>query len=91
MHNLTLGADSRAVGSVLQISQRRTLLLTILSRFRLIVALWFLTGLPRLRGLLLLLLLLLLRVGRHRLPLSPVTYNFTSYNSRTKRTRGEEA
>lgn len=73
-HNLSLtfGADSRAVGSILQISQRRTLLLTILGRLRLI-ALWrFLAGLPRLRGLLLLLLLLLLRVGRHCLPLSPV-------------------
>lgn len=68
----TFGADSRAVGSILQISQRRALFLAIVGRFRLIVALRrFLPGLPRLRGLLLLLLLLLLCVGRHCLPLSP--------------------
>jgi len=60
---LTFGANSCAVGAILQVS--RALFLTVLGHPGLIIALRLLAGLPRLRGLLFLLLLLLLRVGRH--------------------------
>lgn len=61
----TFGTDSRAVSAVLQVPQRRALLLTVLGIFRLIIALRLFPGLSRLGRLFLLLLLLLLRVGRH--------------------------
>jgi len=60
---LTFGANSCAVGAILQVP--RALFLTVLGHPSLIIALRLLAGLPRLRGLLFLLLLLLLRVGRH--------------------------